>query len=83
MQEHYHCHIVFVKKTRSKQASDTVYFEHNYIMQPTIMPADAVVKMLQDLMHAIHSEWNVRGTAQYDAIAKLQEAFTPGHRFIP
>ena len=81
--EHYRCHIVFVKKTRHKRVSDTVYFKHKYITQPTITPANAVVKALQDLMHAIKGKCNNKGTAQFNAITHLQEAFSPGHQLVP
>eukprot|EP00956_Cyclotella_meneghiniana_P034375 scaffold104153_cov26-Cyclotella_meneghiniana.AAC.1 len=38
--EHYRCHIVFVKKTQAKRVTDTVFFKHKYITQPEIKPAD-------------------------------------------
>ncbi len=30
-EEHYRCHVVFVKKTRAERISDTVFFQHRYI----------------------------------------------------
>ena len=41
--EHYRCHEVFVKATKSKRITDTVFFKHKYITQPTVTPADAIV----------------------------------------
>ena len=81
--EHYRCHIVYVKKTKAKRVSDTVYFKHKYITQPSITPADAVIKALHDLTQAIKGERNIQGAAQFNAIAKLQEAFSPGNQLVP
>ncbi|KAL7475074.1 hypothetical protein ACHAW6_001009, partial [Cyclotella cf. meneghiniana] len=51
--EHYRCHVVFVKATRSKRITDTVFFKHKYITQPTVTPADAIVKAYHDSISAI------------------------------
>jgi hypothetical protein len=59
--EHYQCHRIYVKKTRSKQISDTVFFKHKYITQPTVTPADTIVKALDDLTHALKEWRNVKG----------------------
>ena len=68
---------------RGTRQSHVPYFKHKYITQPSITAADAVIKALQDLAHAIRGQQNAKGTAQFNAIAKLQEAFSPGHRFVP
>ena len=60
-----------------------MYFKHKCITQPAVMPADAVIKALQDLTHAIKGERNVKGEAQLVASAQLQQAFLPGHTLIP
>jgi hypothetical protein len=41
--EHYRAHWVFVKATRAKRITDTVFFKHKYITQPTVTKADAIV----------------------------------------
>ena len=51
--EHYRCHRIYVKKTRSERISDTVFFKHKYITQPTVTPADTIVKALNDLTNAL------------------------------
>ena len=40
--EHYHCHIIFVKATKTKRITDTVFFKHHYITQPTLIAEDTV-----------------------------------------
>ncbi|KAL7475540.1 hypothetical protein ACHAW6_001448, partial [Cyclotella cf. meneghiniana] len=48
--EHYQTHRIIVKASCSHCLSDTVYFKHKYITQPTVTPADVIVKVFQDLM---------------------------------
>jgi hypothetical protein len=72
--EHYRCHVVFVKATRSKRISDTVFFKHKFIMQPTVTPADALIKAYQDLTAALHGISNHKSNAQFNAIKKIQES---------
>ena len=38
--EHYRCHVVHLKKTRSERITDTVWFKHKYITQPNVTPVD-------------------------------------------
>jgi len=51
--KHYRCHRIYVKNTRSERISDTVFFKHKHITQPTVTPADTIVKALDDLTHAL------------------------------
>jgi hypothetical protein len=59
--EHYRCHVIYVKKTRSKRTSDTVHFKHEYIAQPTLAPEDTIVKALNDLTHALKQKRDNKG----------------------
>jgi hypothetical protein len=45
--EHYQCHQIYVKKTKSERISDTVFFKHRYLTQPTVTPADTIIKALE------------------------------------
>jgi hypothetical protein len=60
--EHYRCHKIYTKKTRSMRISDTVWFKHKYITQPTIPPANMIVKALTDLTQALKGETKLRRT---------------------
>jgi len=71
--EHYRCHKIYVKKTRSERISDTVFFKHKYITQPTVTPADTIVKALDDLTHALKGRRNIKGEAQMEALEKIDE----------
>ncbi len=71
--EHYRCHIIYVKKTRSEPISDTVFFKHRYITKPTLMQADIIVKALDDLTHALNGRKNVKRDAQIEALKKIDQ----------
>ncbi len=71
--EHYRCHIIYVKKTRSKRTSDTVFFKHQYITQPTLTQADIIVNAIDDLTHALKGRKNVKGDAQIEALEKIDD----------
>jgi hypothetical protein len=42
--DHYRCHYIFVKATRAKRISDTIYFKHKHITQPSLMTEDLIIK---------------------------------------
>ena len=46
--EHYQCHVIYVKQTKSKRVSDTVFFKKKYITQPTMTQSDIISKALID-----------------------------------
>ncbi len=71
--DHYKCHRIYVKKTRSEQISDTVFFKHRYITQPTLMQVVTIAKALDDLTHALKGRKNVKGDAQIKALEKINE----------
>jgi hypothetical protein len=71
--EHYRCHVIFVKNTRSERISDTVHFKHRHITIPTVTPEDTIVKCLNDLTQALRERRNTKGAIEYDALQKLDE----------
>ena len=72
--EHYQCHRVFVKTARSIRVSDTVFFKHKYLMQPTVMPEDVIVKAYQDLIKAIQGIPNTKGITHMEALTRIEDA---------
>ena len=74
--EHYRCHVIHVKKTRSEQLTDTVWFKHKYITQPKVTPADQIVKAINNLTCALKGKNNVEGLEQMEALQKLKELLT-------
>ena len=47
--ERYHYYTVWIRETGAKIVSDTVYFKHKYITNPTVTPEDAVIQEAQQL----------------------------------
>jgi hypothetical protein len=77
--EHYRSWVVFVKQTRSKRITDTVFFKHKYITQPTVTPEDAVVNAYQNLENAIKGINSARNAAQLEALKRLEDMLKPGN----
>jgi hypothetical protein len=75
--EHYRSYRIFVKAMRSHCLSDTVFFKHKYITQPTVTPADAIIKALCDFMVTLKGTTNLRGQQNMKAITKLQSTLSP------
>jgi len=71
--EHYQCHIIHVKKTKSERISDTVFFKLKYITQPTLTPIDTVVKAIDDLTHALKGTRNTHGMQQIERLKMIDE----------
>jgi hypothetical protein len=74
--EHYRCHKIYTKKTRSMRISDTVWFKHKYITQPTITPANMIVEALTDLTQAFKGKTNLEGLDQIESLKRLKELLT-------
>jgi hypothetical protein len=79
--DHYRCHWIFVKATRAKRISDTVFFKNKFITQPTMATDDLVIKAIHDLTIAIKGNKDPRHGAQSEAITKLVNALRPGNKF--
>jgi hypothetical protein len=71
--EHYRCHVVHVKKTRSERITDTVWFMHKYITQPNATPVDQIVKTINNLTCALKGRKNTEGLEQMEALQKLEK----------
>ena len=73
--KHYQCDEIFIKATWWTRISDAVFFKHKYITQPTVTPADAIIKALQDMTQALEWNFDNKGTVHMQAINKMQEVF--------
>jgi hypothetical protein len=62
---------MYVKQTKNKRISDTVHFKTEYITQPTLTPADIIVKALNDLMQALKGKNNMKGLEQIKAFKNM------------
>jgi hypothetical protein len=75
--EHYRTHVIFVKKTRAKRLSDTVFFKHHYITQPTVTPADAIVNAYNKLRQTLQGIQHSKEDAQMEALERIQQSLQP------
>ncbi len=71
--EHYRCHEIYVKHTRSTRISDTVHFKRKHITAPTLTPEDTIVKATSDLTAALRERQNTKGAMEHEALQKLDE----------
>jgi hypothetical protein len=71
--EHYQCHVIYVKKTRSERISDMVHFKHKYITQPLLTPEDTIVKALNNLTNALKQKRNKKGIVEYEALQRIDK----------
>ena len=69
--EHYRCHRIFCKKTRSERISDTVFFRHRYLTQPIVTPEDQVIKAVGDLASALRAQPNDEGSNEMSVLRRL------------
>jgi hypothetical protein len=79
--DHFRCQYIFVKATRAKHISDTVYFKHKHITQPSLTTEDLVIKSIQDLYNAFKGGKNLKNDkTQIEAITRLTNALRPGNK---
>jgi hypothetical protein len=71
--EHYQCHIIYVKQTKSKRVSDTVFFKTKFITQPTMMLVDVITTHSNRTLYQMNELFQ----QSHD---KLLSAKQPSHR---
>jgi hypothetical protein len=71
--EHYCCLKIFFKKTCSERISDTEFFWHWYITQPTVTPKDQIIKAVGDLSSALRHQVNIRGKEEMAVLQKMND----------
>jgi hypothetical protein len=74
--EHYRCHIIYTKRTNSIRILDMVWFKHKYITQPTLTPADIIVKALNALTQMLKRKTNLEGLEEPESLKCLEEILT-------
>jgi hypothetical protein len=51
--EHHQCFHIYIVKTRATRVGDTVFFKHQYIMNPQVTPKTFVIKAALELTSAL------------------------------
>ena len=72
--QHYHCHTILAKATRSAQISDTVEFRHHHFTQPDVTPMGRIFHGVNKLTCALHEAPHIAWDNQVFAIEALHQA---------
>jgi hypothetical protein len=73
--QHHLCFRVYITKTRATRISDTVYYKHQYITNPTISPESHVVAAAHQLATALQGNIPA-GNETAEALKKVSNLFT-------
>jgi len=73
--EHHRCFRVYVTRTRATRISETVFFKHQYITNPTLTPEYRVVAAAQQLATALKGNIPA-GNETAEALTKVSKLFT-------
>ena len=73
--QHHRCFRVYITKTRATRISDTVYYKHQYITNPTVSPESHVVAAAQQLAKALQGNIPA-GNETTEALKKVSDLFT-------
>jgi hypothetical protein len=75
--EHYCCHVVFIKKTRSERVLDTVVFKHCYLTAPEVTPEDSLIQTLNNVKAAVTKHKNVHHKNALEQLTNLSKLWAP------
>ena len=64
---------LFAKSTRVERVTDTVFFKHKYLTQPTVSPEDTIVAAVQQLTAALKG--NAKDHEELEALTKVADLF--------
>jgi hypothetical protein len=73
--EHHQCFHVYIVKTRATRVSDRVFFKHQYITNPQIMPETLVIKAAAELTNVLKGTVSRDGKT-VEALQKVSSLFT-------
>ncbi len=72
--EHHRCFHIYIVKTRAIRNSDLVFFKHQYITNPQLMPETLVLKAASELTSALKG-MVLREAETADALARVSKLF--------
>ena len=73
---HYRCYDVWVKGTGAMRSTDTVFFKHKHITNPTVTPADEIINAAKELTAALRGDVpGPLGATSLDDLKTLEEIF--------
>ncbi len=71
--KHYRCHIIYTKGTQSERISETVFFKTKCMTQPTLTPANNIVKAIANFTNALKGTRNVEGMQEIGLLKQLDK----------
>ncbi len=75
MMQHHQCFWVYITKTQATRISNTVFFKHHYITNPTVSPESHVVPAAQQLATALKGNIPA-GNEMAEALKKVSKLLT-------
>ncbi len=75
LMQHHQCFWVYITKTQATRISDTVFFKHQYITNPTVSPESHVIAAAQQLATALKGNI-LAGNKMAEALKKVSKLFT-------
>ena len=73
--DHYRSHVIHVKCTKADRVSETVFFKHKYLMNPTVTNTDTVVNAARALCEALSKKKQGMSNSTMDALRNLSNIF--------
>ena len=73
--DHYRSHIIHVKGTKADRISETVFFKHKYLTNPTVTHADKVVNAARALCEALSRKKQGMQNHTMESLKKLSDIF--------
>ena len=81
--KHYRCFTIINKQTKATVVSDTVEFQHSYLIQPSLNFEDQLIHTMVMLILNIKGVTAVSCNAQLDSIKDIRELFGKWHDQSP
>ncbi len=69
--EQYWCYTIYCTKTKAERISDTVFFQHCYLMQPVVTPTNTMIKVMGDLCGMLKKSTSKVGMAEMEVLKQL------------
>ena len=73
--QHHRCFRVYITKTRATRISDTVFYKHQYITNPSLSPESHVLAAAQQLATALQGNIPA-GNETAEVLKKVSDLFT-------
>jgi len=73
--DHYRAHLIHVKGTKAERVSETVFFKHKYLTNPSVTHADRVISAARELFNALNKKRRGLGSQNMQALQDLSKLF--------